>query len=502
MVRVGGWQWVWGVIIFCATAATVLSAQTLTTLVTFDGKDGFLPQVPLTQGIDGNFYGTTYFGGSSHACFSGCGTVFKVTPTGTFNDLYSFCSKTGCIDGENPVGSLVQADDGDIYGVTLYGGSNYQNCPNTRCGTIFKISSEGTLTRFYSFCALANCADGYFPRAGLIQGTNRSLYGTTAGGGANGAGTIFAITPAGKMTPLYNFCSETGCADGSYVVGSLVQAFNGSFYGATFSGGFQCNPPYGCGTIFEMTPEGKFTTLYTFHGPDGGNPTGLMQASNGEFYGVTSSGGTGSSCPSDYTEGCGTLFKINNGGNLRTLYNFCSLPNCTDGISPNGPLLQATDGKLYGTVGSGGTYGLGAIFAIAPTGVLTTVYSFCAALPLCPDGADPAAGVLQSTNGMFYGTTAQGGTESAGTAFSLNTGLAPFVSFIRNPAKVGQQFGILGYGLTGTTSVSFNGVAAKFKLQSDTLLVAKVPAGATTGYVTVTTPSATLTSNVPFRVIP
>ncbi|HKS72804.1 MAG TPA: choice-of-anchor tandem repeat GloVer-containing protein, partial [Terriglobales bacterium] len=156
---------------------------------------------------------------------------------------------------------------------------------------------------------------------------------------------------------------------------------------------------------------------------------------------------------------------------------------------------------LYGTTFAGGATGYGSIFEITQGGVFTTLYSICSTPGVCNDGALPAGGLLQGTNGIFYGTTSGGGTSGEGTIFSLDTALVPFVSFIRNPAKIGQQFGILGYGLTGTTSVSFNGVAANFKPQSDTLLVATVPSGASTGYVTVTTPGGTLTSNVPFRVI-
>ncbi len=502
MARVSGWRWVWGVIVVCAVMAGVSTAQEVfTTLVNFDGLNGDSPSVALTQGINGNFYGTTYLGGSGSSCALGCGTVFELTPGGTLTTLYNFCSKKGCIDGERPVGSLLQADNGDIYGVTVFGGSDYNDCPKTRCGTIFEIGETGTLKTVYSFCGLANCTDGYFPTAGLLQGSNGSFYGTTTGGGANRAGTTFEITPLGKMTPLYNFCSQTGCTDGADVVGSLVQAFNGNFYGATYSGGFQCNPPYGCGTVFQMTPGGKLTTLHTFRGPDGGNPTGLIQASNGEFYGATSSGGTGSDCPSVYSQGCGTMFKITSSGKLTTLYNFCSLPNCTDGIGPNGPPIQATDGNFYGTTSEGGANGWGTIFQITPSGALTTLYSFCA-LANCADGAGPGGGLLQATNGNFYGTTSELGAGGDGTVFSLSTGLGPFVSFIRNPTKVGQQFGILGYGLTGTTSVSLNGIATSFRTESDTLLVATVPTGATTGYVSVTTPSGTLTSNVPFRVLP
>lgn len=391
MARVSGWRLVVGVVAFCVAGAGVSRAQvTFTTLANFNTTDGWFSQAALTQGADGSFYGTTSFGG---VCAS-CGMVFKITPTGTLTTLHSFCSKKGCLDGESPVGTLLQADNGEIYGATLYGGTNYQDCPNTRCGTIFKISPTGTVAKAYDFCSLANCADGGFPMAGVMQGSNGSLYGTTTDGGANQAGTIFEITPAGKVTPLYSFCSQAGCADGSEVGGSLVQAFNGNLYGATLYEGNvspACNPNFGCGTIFEMTPTGNFSTLFTFDSTDGATPSGLIQALNGEFYGVTFRGGTGSNCPSDYGGNCGTLFKITSSGKLTTLYNFCSLANCIDGIRPNGPPIQGTDGNFYGTTSAGGANGGGTIFEITPSGALTTLYSFCA-LTNCADGAAPYGG--------------------------------------------------------------------------------------------------------------
>jgi uncharacterized repeat protein (TIGR03803 family) len=212
-----------------------------------------------------------------------------------------------------------------------------------------------------------------------------------------------------------------------------------------------------------------------------------VQGTNGNFYGVTGSGGT---------HEAGTVFEITPQGKLTTLYSFCAVqPNCADGAIPVG-VTQATDGNIYGTTGSNGANGFGTVFDITAEGVLTTLYSFDGF-----DGAFPGAGLLQRTNGSFYGTTTGGGTYTDGTLFSLDMGLGPFVAFVRGAAKVGQDFGILGQGFTGTTSVSLNGTPASFTVVSDTLIRATVPAGATTGYVIVNTPSGTLTSNVPFQVI-
>ena len=391
----------------------------------------------------------------------------------------------------------MQGINGKFYGVTYRGGSTGSD----GCGTVFEITGAAKLTTLHSFSG----TDGCGPDGGLIQAADGKFYGTTPSGGTNGGGTLFRITAAGTFTTLYNFCSLSQCADGSDAVASLIQGTDGSLYGTTETGGTNNNDDscfnLGCGTIFKITAKGTLTTLYNFcslsNCVDGINPAaGLVQSVSGGFYGTTSAGGV--NCYTD--DGCGTIFEITAAGNLTTLYSFCSLSDCADGMSPWGSLVEGTDEKFYGTTYQGTATGYGTVFEVSSSGTLTTLYSFCPTSN-CSDGRSPAGGLLQATNGIFYGTTNAGGTSNDGTVFSLDTGLAPFVSFIRNPAKVGQQFGILGYGLTGTSSVSLNGVPASFTVRADTLLIATVPAGATTGYVTVATPSGTLTSNVPFRVL-
>jgi len=501
MVRASGWRWVWGMILFCAVMATTSYAQVaLTTLVNFNKTNGTVPYTLLAQGGDGNLYGTTEYGGANCTDGLGCGTLFKMTPAGTLTTLYDFCSQTNCVDGANPVGALVQAADTNLYGTTTAGGKN-------NGGTIFKISPKGNLTILYSFCALTNCVDGAEPSGGLVQAKNGKFYGTTFFGGAgetciSGCGTIFEVTPAGKLTTVYSFCaqSHTTCPDGNQPSGRLVQGRNGYFFGETLEGGANLY-----GTIFEIKPGGRPTTLTSFEGVNGRFPNGgLIQAVNGDFYGVTENGGNSGSveCP----EGCGTVFKITPGGKLTTLYNFCSpTSNCTDGAQPFGPLLQANDGNFYGTT-AGDDQGIlqsfGTVFEITPRGTLTTLYSFCA-LPSCSDGGFPEGGLLQSTSGTFYGATFGGGATNDGTIFSLSSGLGPFVKTQPALAMEGARVGIFGQGFTTSSVVQFGGVqATNVKLSGSTFLFAKVPAGALTGSVTVTTGATTLTSNQIFRVKP
>ena len=215
------------------------------------------------QAADGNFYGTTVEGGPH-----GAGTVFKITAAGKLTTLYSFCSQANCPDGDQVYAGPVQGRDGNFYGTTWAGGD--PNCYGG-CGTIFKITPTGTLTTLYRFCTQTGCPDGAFVAAGLVQATDGSFYGTTAGGGGlSGNGTVFKITAAGKLTTLYSFCSQANCADGGDPVGGLVQATDGNFYGTTEVGANNsCNGSAGCGTIFQITPAGTPTTLHSFDGTDG-----------------------------------------------------------------------------------------------------------------------------------------------------------------------------------------------------------------------------------------
>jgi uncharacterized repeat protein (TIGR03803 family) len=335
-------------------------------------------------------------------------------------------------------------------------------------------------------------SDGDGPVGSLTQDSLGNLWGTTIVGGVDAQGTIFKVTIDGTLSTIYSFCAEPNCNDGAESYAGLLQATDGNFYGTTsFHGTFVG------GTVYKITASGQLTTLYSFCAQpnclDGKAPQGaLIQAPDGALYGTTPLGGASDS---------GTVFKIV-AGRLSTLYSFT---DSEDGGFPLSGLLLATDGNLYGTTHGGGVNDAGTVFKVTTDGALTTLYSFCAQ-PECADGANPQGSLNEAASGIFYGTTTGGGDPSCdggcGTVFSLDTGLVPFVAFVRPYGKVRQNGGILGQGFTGTTSVSLNGIPANFTVVSDTFIKATVPAGATTGYVTVSTPTGVLNSNVPFRVIP
>jgi uncharacterized repeat protein (TIGR03803 family) len=480
------------ILLGAATAIAVRAQDTVafTTLHSFDSKDGDDPFGTLIQATDGNLYGTTSFG------FRNGGTVFKITPSGALTTLYGFCHQSRCTDGDVPLAGLVQAIDGNFYGTTTNGGANGH-------GTVFQITATRKFTELYSFCSQAACADGSDPGAGLVQATDGNFYGTAEGGGANDGGTVFKITPEGTLTTLYSFCSQSGCADGGGPDAGLVQAADGNFYGTTMEGGVN-DSCFGvsCGTVFKITRSGALTTLYSFCSAsdcsDGEFPqAALVQATDGSLYGTTTLGGA---------NGEGTVFKITPDGTLTTLYSFCSRSGCADGSGPRAALIQATDGDLYGTTNLGGANGGGTVFKITLSGMLMTLYTFCSKTG-CTDGEGPFAGLVQDTSGKFYGTTGGGGTGGCpgggcGTVFSLSAGLGPFVETQPVSGTVGVAVNILGTNLTGATAVTFNGTATVFTVVSPTLIATNVPSGATTGKVQVVTPHGTLSSNLPFRVLP
>lgn len=407
------------VVLPCLLMTIAASGQTFTLLTTFDDSDGSTP-VGIVQGTDGNLYGTNTSGGANFK-----GTIFEITPAGTLTTLHSF----GETDGAAPNG-LIQGTDGKFYGTTNGGGTGANCTLILGCGTVYSIVPEGSLTTLYNFCSQPSCADGFAPAAALIEGSDGNFYGTTSGdapgsGCSGNCGTVFKITPAGALTTLYTFDGAAGYGPNA----TLVQGTDGNFYGTTAYGGNQnCGEPLSCGTIFQLTPTGTLTTLYSFcsqtNCPDGFDPNALMQGTDGNFYGTTALGGNP---PAPYLfETYGTVFKITPSGALTTLHLFDE----TDGQEPNF-ILQARDGDFYGTTSGGGEgcAASGTIFKMTSQGTLITLFSFAyttgcgGGSGILGNGQSPSD-LLQATNGAFYGTAAQGGFgTNSGTVFSLLAGM-------------------------------------------------------------------------------
>lgn len=399
----------------------------LTSLASFGGPDGILPYSGLTLGSDGNFYGTTYSGGvPAQAPY---GTVFRMTPAGSLNVLYTFTNGT---DGALPIAPPVEGADGNYYGTTCPGCNGQGGY-----GSVYKITPSGTFTVLYAF----DDTHGSTPDDPLLLARDGNLYGTTQFGGIHGAGEVFKLTPRGAITVLINFDN----AHGGLPTSPLIQAADGNFYGTTTNGG-----DFGYGVVFRVTPGGRFRVLHHMNGTtDGGVPyAGLVQATDNNVYGVNSYGGAiGPGCPT----GCGTIFRVTPQGVFSVVYNF----DQTTGQTPYSTMFQHTNGMLYGMTNLGGT----------------------------------AAGALC-------------GVGQCGVFYSLNIGAAPFVRPLPGSSRVGNKIEIIGQGFTGLTGVSFNGTPASFTVQGDTYITAIVPSGATSGFLTVTTPNGTLKSNTPFRVVP
>ena len=358
------------------------AAVVFTSLYSFTGgNDGGNPYAGLVQGSDGSFYGTTIGGGTN-----GLGNVFQISTNGAYTSLYSF---TGGNDGANPVAGLVQGSDGYFYGTTS--------------STMFQMTPTGGLTTLV----------GQSSASALVQGSDGYFYGTTESGGTHYSGTVFNFSTNGVLTTLYSF---SGGNDGGYPEAGLVRGSDGYFYGTTQNGGTN---GYG-GTVFKISTNGALSSLYSFFDGGGILPSGLVQGSDGYFYGTTEYNSSVPTPKGGRMEGYGNVFKISTNGVLTSLYSFTG---GNDGAVPQAGLVQGSDGYFYGTTGGGGTYtNHGTVFKLSPTGALTTLYSFGSVLdtngvPL--DGANPLAGLVQGRDGNFYGTTSQGGTDNAGTVFRL-----------------------------------------------------------------------------------
>jgi uncharacterized repeat protein (TIGR03803 family) len=470
-----------------AGVAIPAQAQTYTPLYDYEGPQWLAnPLGQLALGRDGNFYGMTT-GGSINE-------IYEITPEGAETTLWiskdQFTYGTQCYFG------LTLGPDGLLYGPCMDIDQNWNN----GSGAIFKYDpSQGQngFTVLYEFPSLGCSVQ---PNA-LTLNTDGNLYGTTQGAncGSAGYGTFFKITPAGKLTTLHTFQGAPG-NDAAYP-SAVTLGSDGNFYGTSTAGGIQAQN-LNAGTVFKITPKGKVTLLYVFSANNNGpyEPAAApTQGADGKWYGTTFLGGT---------YGYGIIFQLA-GKKINILHNFNM--NVDNAGYPAFPLTLATDGNFYSpsqTVAFGG-YGPESIFkttTIAKKPVYSDLFNWMVPGQGCnnqsTNGCVPSSPLALHPNGTFYGTTEQGGYPAdEGVFYSFSMGFKPYIVPQFPRGKVGTPIGIFGVGLTGTSAVSFNGVAANFSVASDTYLTATIPTGATKGYVTVTTPSGTLKSAVKLTVV-
>ena len=380
-------------VLFSLLASGVVQAQVFSTLHAFSGADGSSPSAELSQGPDDNFYGTTQLGGDYDF-----GTVFAMFASGQMTAIHALTGP----EGADVFAPLLFGRDKEFYGVTALGGPALLN----GTGVLFRFSLSGEYTPLHVFSG----NDGAKPESGLAQGTDGRLYGTTTSGGEFSKGTIFGISREGELQVLHAFAGD----DGDMPLGELLPSGDGWLYGTTVSGG-----AHNGGTLFRVSPAGEFGVLHDFGTDlaDGSSPHGrLVRGADGSLYGTLEFG-------SPY--GSGAIFCLTADGNYRIVHSFWDLA----GSAPLAGLILGRDGLLYGTNSSGGAFNAGTVFAVAPTGDLSVLHEFTGGL----DGGSPVAGLLQAKDGRIYGTTPLGGPWMQGTAYRIT---------LAGPAKVISTSGV------------------------------------------------------------
>ena len=358
-------------------------------LHTFDAGAQY-PQSQLVQAADGNFYGVTPQGGSS-----GGGALFRANPAGGVTVLASF---TG-VAAPNPLGGLVLANGNTLYGTTQRGGA-------LNNGTVFSYIIGGALTTLYSF----DGTHGATPQGGLVWGGDGALYGTTRNGGANGYGAIFRITTGGALTTLYSF----GLTN-AYPATALCLAPDGNLYGGTAYGpALGAAAAYSYGTLYRVSTTGAFTQLVGLTNSLGYTPTKTFAlGADGALYGTMSAGGL---------YGNGAAFRLATNGNYTVLASFSGN---NPGATPLGGLTFGADGttNFYGTCQGGGGNAEGTIFRLTvnPGGFTGSTLTLLASFSSTLNGSQPAAGTTVGQDGKLYGVTYYGAGGAAGCFYSTPT---------------------------------------------------------------------------------
>ena len=437
------------------------------------GTDANDPRNPsaiglMSQGRDGRIYTTSQFGGSKSGKE---GVAFAFDTSGSIARLWDFDPYPAA---NSPWSGLTLGLDGNYYGTTTSGGTK-------GVGTVFKVTDAGVFTVLWNFSGTGS--DQGDPQTAPVLGPDGNLYGTVVGVYNGQFGAAYKITPKGALTPIHAFKGTDGTTPYQLILG-----IDGFFYGITRAGGAS-----NLGVVFRMSKGGVVKVLHSFGGaPDDGSlPVGtLAQANDGTLYGTTYLGGT---------RNIGTIFKISPAGSgYAVLHSFDRNADVNDGAQPLSGMVLATDGNLYGETSAGGHNNAGVLFKINPNGTYSTLYNSCQST--CVDGFGQQTPMLQHTDGNLFGLT-RGNSLGGDVIYSLNEGLAPFVSLVGVWGKVGSDIEILGQGFNSATSVTLGGTAATFKIVSDTYRTAAVPAGSS-GFVTVKTGGVTLTSNRKFFVAP
>ena len=357
---------------------------------------------------DGNFYVAQSTGG-----LAGAGAVMRVSPTGSAVVLHSFKGDT--TEAAVPYAGLIQASDGNLYGTSYAGGTK-------SAGTVYRVALDGTYSTVYSFTP--DASGGYHPYAGLVQGPDGALYGTTLQGGSAKLGTVFRVALDGTHKELLSF---TGAANGANPEGTLVVGADGALYGTTMTGGANDR-----GTVYKITTNGTYTLLYSFDSlgafnangdgtnTNGANPrAGLRLGPDGNFYGTAYQGGAG---------GYGTVFRITPSGTITLLHGFIGSPS--DGARPLAPVTVMPDGTLYGTTGNGGSSAGGVAWRRSAGGAWSILHMFSGSAQSIlsssmsiVDGTMPYVSLVP-LNGYLFGLTNTDIAASAGTIFKLDLGTA------------------------------------------------------------------------------